>query len=437
MSLGVNVQRCRTAQRTAHKALRMIHAARDAPRSRAGCTLKSVASALLLVSLIKSPKLVPSFARRLSSSSRTPQSVESAWRPRPPWVVQDTWLYPRPGAQIYNIHCANPANAGDMNSAPVRYWDELFVRVRGAFRADTRIIDINRLAPDPFGEGTDRKGRCRIPDDSLIIVGGGGLVSHKNFHRYMTVFARRAQTHGRIVFWGVGLNGYSDKAIHATRPELPEYLLKMVRSKRALLGLRDFGGLHKPGIPWVPCVSCVHPAFDAEIRCMTDDGAVRCDHLVEDGRAEKVGILTSTVPEGNQVKEHVPEWIRSGLITRNDVHSNHGEDLQPIVDFLRRYDVIITSSYHAAYWSTLLGKKVIICKIWSDKLLWMKHPPTLYSGDIRKDIANAQRFPNALEESRLATYRFAELVMEFFQNTSTRSVFPRRRGTSARRKVRL
>jgi len=317
--------------------------------------------------------------------------------------------------RIYNVHCMNPLNAGDMCSAPMQYWDGLCRRmILSAVPARGQMVHINALGKEPF---QSQQAVPWIPQGSPVIVGGGGLLSHANFEEPMLTIAQRCEEQGPLVFWGVGLNSYSRGDIVAASPVLPHYLTEVAKRSNVLVGCRDFDPSSQ--FRWVPCVSCLHESLDPPRVSRQfffgtlpayDDGA---------GCAERIGMLTSTVPEGNHVAAHLDDWVKRSLLNATDVLSNAGTDMSPIVEFLRRYDVIVTSSYHAAYWSTLLGKKVIVVNVWSSKFSWMKHPPTVYSGDLLADVVRAKRFPNALEECREATYGFARDVFALLGRRST------------------
>lgn len=308
------------------------------------------------------------------------------------FMVKETLRCSDSQTHIYNLHCRNPDNVGDMSCAPALYWNALCEQIGSGPKADITLSDICGIT------GTQRElfggtSESIIPDGAALIVGGGGLLAHRNFRGTMIRLATRTDVQGPVVFWGVGLNGYETHQRDASQPELPPYLARAGKRGNVLLGIRDYDPLSK--FRWVPCASCLHQAFDYNV-------SIRASC-----QSERVGALTSTVPEGNQCADHLEGWIEQGLLGPDDLHSNRGTDLTPVVEFMRGYDVIVTSSYHAVYWATLLGKKVILCKAWSSKFRWMRHPPTLYSGDLLADIARARCYPDALKEARVASRDFA------------------------------
>ena len=57
--------------------------------------------------------------------------------------------------------------------------------------------------------------------------------------------------------------------------------------------------------------------------------------------------------------------------------TNEHADMETILDFLGSGETILTSSFHGAYWGTLLGRKVLAFPF-SSKFFTLKHRPKLY-----------------------------------------------------------
>ncbi|CAE8642787.1 unnamed protein product [Polarella glacialis] len=336
--------------------------------------------------------------RKQPTRIKSPQPVAAAC------IVRKIGIYPLCKTHIYNVHCFNPYNAGDVNSAPMLSWDELTFQLRSGPSAQATILNIDSLGKEPYG-GDHWLDCGPIPDGVPVIVGGGGLLAHGIFEEAMRLLAAGRPDKGPIIFWGIGLNGYAEKDLEAQRPVFPNYFKQATSRGHVLAGVRDYDPLGD--FRWLPCASCLHQAFD---RPACEQKLLAQAQTLDPKSKERIGVLTSTVPEGNQVASYLETWIEKGLLSRADVHSNNGTDLGPIVDFLKSYDLIVTSSYHATYWATLLGKKVVVCQPWSSKFRWMKHPPTIHSGDLLADVARADRFPMALNESRAANCDFAREV---------------------------
>jgi exopolysaccharide biosynthesis predicted pyruvyltransferase EpsI len=90
---------------------------------------------------------------------------------------------------------------------------------------------------------------------------------------------------------------------------------------------------------------------------------------------------------------------------------NNRASMDVALEFIASGEVVITNSYHGAYWATLLGRKVI-CIPFSSKFYGYKFPPT-YSNSINwiEDIKKTLRYTDALEDCRRINKKFYQLVL--------------------------
>jgi len=88
--------------------------------------------------------------------------------------------------------------------------------------------------------------------------------------------------------------------------------------------------------------------------------------------------------------------------------SNLNKSFEDIISMLSEAEVILTSSYHAAYWGILLGRRVVVVP-WSTKFLRFRwRVGFAYDLDgVRSAISKAASFPYALKEAREANISFA------------------------------
>jgi hypothetical protein len=185
----------------------------------------------------------------------------------------------------------------------------------------------------------------------------------------LDIAARNRQAVG----WGIGLN-----RIGAGDGDTPPQWLKTF----ALASMRDAG----VGYPWAPCPSCMSPLFDAPRPPRHE--AVAYVHYE---RPFSAGEL----PE--RTNESAPERC--------------ADDFRATVDFLASGKVVLTNSYHGAYWATLLGRPVVIVDPWSSKFYRMKHAPTMATAKAWKRAARVARaYPHALDECRTATMQFGKIA---------------------------
>jgi hypothetical protein len=88
---------------------------------------------------------------------------------------------------------------------------------------------------------------------------------------------------------------------------------------------------------------------------------------------------------------------------------NSGDNIEQTIELLGSANIILTNSYHGAYWGTLLKKKVIIVGgTWSTKFKWFKHPPTILGKkeDWQDAIDSSNIYDSALDECIYATEQY-------------------------------
>lgn len=296
---------------------------------------------------------------------------------------------------LTEIYRKDPNNVGDYFCNPLRYfWPG----------AEVNSIDIDAVKKATWGM------------NDPMIVGGGGLIGNDNFEKLMVrimthpdelilldvlnikikqigdenkpaiikwkeqiqrltvdVMSRLDRKIGPRILWGAGFNDKFTENPYDI--DWPEYM-----SKFHLVGVRDFDTDYR----WVPCASCMHPAFDKKYEVTNE--VVWFEH--------KKRLLDNRVFD----KLPAPRMI------------NTGNNMDQTIEFLGSAEVVITNSYHGVYWATLLGKKVV-CIPWGSKFYSFKHPPTMANDKIWVDMINkAIDYPDALLECRAANKSFYEDV---------------------------
>lgn len=243
---------------------------------------------------------------------------------------------------ILNIYRIDQTNVGDLYCSPTRYFSEL----RGT---ESQCI------LEPL--------RC-IPQ--TLILGGGGLLYFPNRMR------RLCELDAVKVVWGIGANCHGSNQI--THPSFLEAC--------QLVGIRDYGYGHR----WVPCASCLSPAFDSPPKPL---------HEIV-------------------VYEHAGYPLHLRLPTLR----NSCMDFERVISFLATGDTVLTNSYHGVYWATLLGRKVITIPF-SSKFYGFKHPPTISSLERwQTDVKQGRCYPEALDECRAANLAFSQDVFQLVESVS-------------------
>lgn len=296
------------------------------------------------------------------------------------------------------VHRKDPNNVGDLASQPLQY----FLK-----EDEYETIDVVNFGNQTYNQ--------KLP----MIVGGGGLIGNEfigDFMRYAfespdalqleRMFADRwtlsnleykniydefniefgklvgnclseirAPTAPRFL-WGVGHNGSPDT-------EFTDIRWPKAMAKFKEVGIRDFSERSK--FRWTPCASCMHSAFDKNYEIKND--IIWFEH--------KKQLLKDFGDDP------IPRFI------------NSGNNFEQTIELLGSSNIILTNSYHGAYWGTLLRKRVIIVGgAWSSKFKFMKHQPVICGKkeDWKEMVEQATVYENALYECRAANVNLWESI---------------------------
>ena len=200
------------------------------------------------------------------------------------------------GGRVLAVHIRRGGNIGDLMSGPADYFD---------FGRKTERVDVQALL---------RNGAKAKP--ALIVAGGGAW--KKNLAAVKRLPALRDVPK---VAWGVGVTSRKLGPMPAASHQK--------RSKGwTLYAHRDVGLRGR----YVPCASCMHPAFDK---------AYSIEHeVVYYGH----GLLAPMT------------WAKN----IGPLMTNQTSDMAEVIAFLGSGSVIATSSYHGAYWGRLLERHVVM-----------------------------------------------------------------------------
>lgn len=305
--------------------------------------------------------------------------------------------------KCYVVHRQDLNNVGDIASNPLQYFMK---------PDEYEIVDIANIGRHHFDEGAP------------VIAGGGGLLENESFTDSLrdlvqpqdknqlyevantlwtecssaNITARDefmgklsalikeysdklSNSNGPRILWGAGHNGTYDKKFKGKL-----HYANWLRDFN-LVGVRDYNQQYK----WVPCASCMHPALRKKYTIKND--VIWFEHKKQMLKATEFG------------SDPIPRFI------------NSGENIEQTIEILGSANIIITNSYHGAYWGTLLGKKVIVAEAWSSKFNAMKHMPYfLQKGEYWRNVLdNVREYPTALEDSIYVTEQFWQEVKDYIK----------------------
>ncbi len=214
---------------------------------------------------------------------------------------------------------------------------------------------------------------------------GGGIY----FARGKPRFDRLVKRARNFIGWGLGLD---------PRLNLEEFI-----GNFTLLGTRErkLALIDDKKVFYVPCASCMNPVFTG----------ISAIEAMFGGDAHGDGEQAIALHLNGGFNRSV---IVKKIGTQNFPITTTTDAFGKIVRNLWNADIVITNSYHGAYWSSLLGKKVICIK--TDVPKWEGlHDNVVFSSvdEIKDVLGSVKNVPrNYLDECRLLNSNFFMRVTE-------------------------
>jgi len=213
------------------------------------------------------------------------------------------------------IHHLDYNNAGDWLASPLNYFAGYFTSRYSIVYHTLEHIKWNEISPD-----------------DAVILGGGGLLENETLIQEW--INRLLDICGCVIAWGVGFHKRDDQ----------EYVLPEIDYSRfALITVRDFD--HPAGLEYLPCVTCMLPQLDKKRDIK-----------------QKIGVINHT---------------SYALVESGFPILDNSAGIEEMTDFIAESETILTTSYHAAYWALLMGKKTIITYAWANKFNYFKCKPVI------------------------------------------------------------
>ncbi|MCL2929091.1 MAG: hypothetical protein O4861_02640 [Trichodesmium sp. St16_bin4-tuft] len=237
---------------------------------------------------------------------------------------------------LINVHVVDDTNVGDLFSSPLKYFEFP--------QSTTTTIDIRDLDQE-LAKIAQKLQNGSLGDYNCLcfIVGGGGVLFPRFVNNFVALQQFKAQYQNqipiKIITWGIGQQIYRtglDRQHYYQDFDYSEYLQGF-----DLCGIRDFEHPN-PNYHWVPCASCMSDQFDKP----------------------------RSVQHEFVIFSHKKFEIKLDEFPRM---TNGTHNFSEVLDFLGSGETILTSSYHGAYWGTLLGRKVLAFPF-SSKFYTLKHP---------------------------------------------------------------
>ena len=250
--------------------------------------------------------------------------------------------------KVHFVYSKDTENSGDLSCGYYAYFGEMFKKYPIVIW-DIGTIDFSLVAKN-----------------DVVIVGGGGLLDNSDLWNYN--INRLAQKCRYCFLFAPGFNRHYGHRVSV--------MLKTGAFRQ--WAVRDYH--HPAGGRYVPCASCLRPEFSMTYPVVRKYGVVK--HFQFDmSREFNLPQITNDRP------------------------------LHELLAFIGSSEIIVSNTYHAVYWATLMKKKVILDAPFSEKFKYLKYPPVLFSGDLEKDAAQAVVYENALTEAQELVRNFAEDIL--------------------------
>jgi len=201
---------------------------------------------------------------------------------------------------ILYTHRRDPLNPGDLWACPKNYF--FLNNPHDVCDVYDSNLDTNKLSPD------------------IYITGGGAILDGVKWLNWNQIILDKINSSLNVV-WGAGINFKNDDVI--------DYLTRF-----SLIGTRVFKKIYPDNrYSFVPCPSVMHNIFDLNLQNKYQVSII--NHFK---RPIKMDI---SMPDANLLLTNKPLSIRS------------------LFAAIVQSETIITNSYHAAYWSMVMNKRVL------------------------------------------------------------------------------
>lgn len=256
--------------------------------------------------------------------------------------------------KIHFINRIDWDNAGDWGCCPLNYYLDYFEQFN-LIRHDIDFIDYKEIEPE-----------------DVVILGGSGLFNvTRSFNEAINKILERCN---HVIAWSASFNTHDKQWFQGT--DFPTISM----DKFSMLSIRDYQ--HPSGIEWLPDPSAA---------------AIPKDFLKsQQNTIRKYGVI-----------EHKDLPIK-GIGYIEDRIKN-SESLYNILKFICESEVVITNSYHCAYWSILLQRKTIVINKWSTKFNYFKYKPEFIESK-NEDAVPVELLENASKVAQIYVNAYAEAV---------------------------
>lgn len=241
-------------------------------------------------------------------------------------------------------------NPGDIWSSPVHYLHERWQGIE---------LDVNRVH------------YLENREFDNVFIGGGAIFTVGHWIRNLDRTLKNIKFKN-LIYWGAGRG--------------LDHQFPFVQHVPTLAGSREWEpGYFSDYTEWVPCASVFHTKLQKLLNEKHNKDFLVVDH-----------------------------WKREPIVfpAEHSRINNNPQTLDQMLLAISEHKWILTTSYHAAYWATLLNKRVIVLRIDNpdNKFRAFKHPPVISRKFNWELVGQAKNYSEAYEECLAANLRFRDKV---------------------------
>jgi hypothetical protein len=254
-------------------------------------------------------------------------------------------------------------NAGDVYSSPRHYFP-------------FPELDVQSMSYQKF------RNTFQYLSNKIIVFGGGGVL---DVNKQMSNLYKELPGNNIYIHWGSGSNTLNQKGVDWELSAEEINVTSDDLSKFLYVGRRDYLDYYKPNEFYVPCSSAMLSDLSNGFKTKRRIGRIKHSWLFQDLSVKKIPTISMNLDKLS---------------------------LKKIIKFIGESEVVVTSSYHAAYWGLLMNKKVIVEKNWSSKFENLKYKPVFLESEMEEAIQKIVPVdPDYLVESRKLNINFYNKII--------------------------
>lgn len=275
--------------------------------------------------------------------------------------------------KIHFINRIDNSNTGDWTCSPLNYFFDYFDQFN-IIRHDIEFVNFNE-----------------INSNDIVILGASGMFNvlekfNININKILNIC-------NNVISWSIGFN------THNNIYYIGNITTKINFEKFKVITIRDYQ--HPSGFDFLPDPTCLSEELLKNIPIKRYIGLI--EH-------KSLPIICDDLD-----------------LMNNKISNSHS--FREITEYISSSEVVVTNSYHIAYWTMLMNKKSIVIDKFSTKFDYFKYKPTFITSSIinnkrileikqiKKYIQDAKTYNDILEESISMNISFFDKIKNIIEDS--------------------